>query len=84
MLRIDEDRLNQIETEYPGIKDTIRSIEDDCLPMCSHCGSHDTAQVLCGVIGRTINIAAATTKATLVANEPPGKYYCNSCRQFFD
>jgi len=55
------------------------------LPQCPRCGSKDTADVQCGIIGRTINIAAATTRFKLIPNGPaPGKYFCNACDEFFD
>jgi hypothetical protein len=47
--------------------------------------SDDTASVGCGVIGRTMNIAGATTKFKLVANGPAlGKYFCHIGNRFFD
>ncbi len=54
-------------------------------PVCSHCGSANTADVGCGIIGRTINIAAATTKFKLIVDGPaPGKSFCNTCNEFFN
>ncbi len=85
MLKIDKDRLNQMEREHPGIAETILRFEEATLPACSRCGSDDTADVQCGIVGRTISIAAATTRFRLDANGPkPGKYFCNSCEKFFD
>jgi hypothetical protein len=47
--------------------------------------SDNTASVQVGVIGRTITMAAATSKFKLVANGPkPGTYFCQACRGFFD
>lgn len=54
------------------------------LPPCPDCGSEDTASVQIGVIQRTMNIAAATTKFKLIPNGPkPGPYFCNACDRFF-
>jgi hypothetical protein len=85
MLKIDENDLNWLEKHYPGIGETIRFFEEAALPACSRCASGDPASVQCGVIGRTISIAAATTRFKLVANAPaPGKYFCNTCNSFFE
>jgi hypothetical protein len=84
VLTIDQSQLERLEEKYPGIGEQIRYFEDATYPACSRCGSEDTASVQCGIIGRTINIAAATTKFKLIPNGPaPGKYYCNSCNEFF-
>ena len=85
MLKINKKELNQLEKDYPGIKEQIRSFEEATLPACPRCGSEDTADVQVGIIGRTINIAGATTKFHLMANGPkPGKYFCNTCREYFN
>lgn len=84
MLKVSEKSLDQMEAQYPGIKKQILRFENTELPPCSHCGSDDTANVQVGIIGRTINIAGATSKFTLIPNGPkPGKYYCNSCKKYF-
>jgi len=83
-LRIDQETLDRMETQHPGIRESIRRFGEETLPVCSRCGSANTADVGCGVIGRTINIAAATTKFKLIPNGPkPGKYFCNECGEFF-
>jgi hypothetical protein len=85
MLRFDKTALDHLEKKYPGIGETILYFENATLPACSGCTSTDTAQVGCGIIGRTIKIAAATTKFKLIPNGPaPGKYFCNTCNTFFD
>ena len=72
-------------SQHEGIVETILRFEKAELPRCLHCGSTNTADVRCGVIGRTIYIAAATSKVKLIANGPkPGNYWCNSCEAFFD
>ena len=84
MLNVDKETLNSLEEKYPGIIASIRRFEAAELPACSLCGSEDTADVQCGVIGRTINIAAATSKIKLIANGPKeGEYFCNTCDRFF-
>lgn len=84
MLRIDKEALDRLEAKYPGIGASIRAREESALPACSRCGSRETASVGHGVIGRTINLAAATTKFKLIANGPAlGKYFCNICGKYF-
>lgn len=85
MIKVDTARLNRMESGYPGIIEQVRGFEDAELPACSNCSSADTADVQCGVIGRAINLAAATSKFKLIANGPkPGRYFCNKCGKFFD
>ena len=63
----------------------IRQFESAILPPCPACRSENTAVVSCGAIGRSIAIAAATSKFRLLANGPaPGKYYCLTCKGFFN
>ena len=84
MLRIDPNAVDRLETTYPGIGETIFYFEEATYPACPCCCSQDTASLQCGIIGRTINIAGATTKLKLIANGPrPGQYFCNSCNEFF-
>lgn len=73
-----------MEMAYPGILQEIRRVEDAQLPACVHCKSTNTADVQCGVIGRTILIARATTKFFLVPNRKNlAPYYCWSCKEYF-
>jgi hypothetical protein len=73
-----------LENRYPGITESILRFERAELPACPRCGSQDTANVQVGLIGRTIDIAAATTKFKLIPNGPkPGAYFCNACGEFF-
>lgn len=85
MITVGQDALGRLEEDYPGIGESIRRFEADALPVCARCGSENTAAVHCGIIGRTISLAAATTKFKLIANGPkPGKYFCHACQGFFD
>lgn len=85
MLKTDTMALRHLEEKYSGIGETIRSFEGMALPACPRCRSTDTASVNCGVIGRTIALAGATTKFRLIANGPkPGSYFCNVCEMFFE
>jgi len=85
MIKVDEKTLDQMENQHPGIKETILYFENAKLPSCPHCGSENTADVQCGIIGRTIYIATATTKFKLIPNPPkPGSYFCNNCKEFFN
>lgn len=84
MIKVSEEVLDQVEGQYPGIKESIYRFEAAVLPACTHCGSEDTANVQCGVIGRTIHIAYCTSKFKLIPNGPkPGPYYCNACEKCF-
>jgi len=85
MLTIDKKTFRQLEKQYPGIGETIRGFETATLPNCSRCRSENTAAVGTGLIGRTINIAGATTKFKLIPHGPkPGEYFCNACNEFFN
>ncbi len=85
MIKVDRTTLDQLEQKYPDIGKQIFYFEQAALSTCAHCGSADTADVQCGVIGRTIHIATATTKFKLTLNRPePGTFFCNRCDQFFD
>lgn len=84
MLKINQAALEQMEKQYQGIIGSIMRFENAELPSCPHCGSGDTASVQVGIIGRTIYIAAATTKFKLIPNSPKmGEYFCNDCKRFF-
>lgn len=85
MITIAQESIESLESDYPGIKEQILRFENAILPVCSHCGSENTANVQVGIIGRTIALASATTKVKLALNRPqPGKYFCNHCQNFFD
>lgn len=84
MLKLTAEEIDDLEKKYPGIRESIMHFEQAPLPLCPHCRSEDTADVQVGLIGRTINIAAATTKFRLIPNGPkPGNYFCNACKKFF-
>ncbi len=85
MLKIDPTALDDLEASHPGIRSQVMDIENATLPPCPQCGSTDTAVTRCGVVGRSIAIAAATSKIKLLANRPPpGRCCCNICGGFFD
>jgi hypothetical protein len=83
MLKVSKDRLAALEARYPGIGDTIAGLENGDLPSCPSCHSSDTASVQVGIVGRSIELAAATTKVKLVANNPPERMFCNACNTYF-
>jgi len=84
MLKLDQSTLEGMETQYPGIVEDIQDFENTELPTCPTCGTNDTAQVECGLFGRTINIVLATTKMKLISNgSKPGDFFCNSCKGYF-
>jgi hypothetical protein len=74
VLKIDQATIDQMENAYPGIAEQIRQFNAAEFLACPHCASPDTASVQVGVIGRTINLCAATTKFHLRANGSPGDY----------
>ena len=53
MLKLDEDAMQDPETQYPGVREQVMRFENARLPVCSHCGSADTAEANIGIIGRT-------------------------------
>ena len=84
MPKFDEKTLEQLESQYPGIREQIARHDSVEIPACPHCGSDDTAIVHVGMVGRSIQIAGATTKFALVPNSPaPGTYRCNACKGYF-
>lgn len=83
MLKIKESEFDKYESLYPGIMQEIRDFEKISMPPCPNCQSEDTANVLGGIIGRVIYIAAATTKVKLNPSKS-GEYYCNQCQLYFN
>jgi hypothetical protein len=84
MLRVDQETLDRMESQYEGIIEQIMRFENALLPSCPHCQSDNTAEVQVGVIGRSIYVICATTKFRLILNGPqPGRYYCNDCGKYF-
>ena len=75
-----------VEEQYPGITEQMKLFQEAELPSCPHCGSENTASVQVGIIGRTIKLAASTSKFKLVQNmeNKLGEYFCNECRKYFD
>jgi hypothetical protein len=84
MLKVTSARLVELESSYPGLTETVEYYEALELPSCRACGSSNTAQVSAGLVGRSMAVAAATTKIRLVPNRGNGKYYCNDCDRWFD
>jgi len=85
MLKVTQQKLDELELSYPGIRKTVYYFEAANIPVCIFCGSSDTAQVQGGLIGFTMTIAGCTTKFKLVAN-PAGlkPYFCNRCGSFYN
>jgi hypothetical protein len=84
MLKVSQEDLDRLESQYSGIVKQIHQFENASLPSCPKCGAIDTADVQVDVIGRTTNIAAATTKFKLLPNDRPSKYFCNVCEEYFN
>jgi hypothetical protein len=70
------------ERNYPGFIAMVVQYENAILPVCAHCGSSDTAEVSSGIVSQSIHLASATTKFKLHTN-PPGRYFCNVCEEYF-
>ncbi len=85
MIKLSPESLEKLESQYPGILDSIRQQEVTPLPSCPHCFSEDTATVGVGCVGPSLALASATTRYRLIPNGPkPGSYYCNTCSRYFD
>ncbi len=86
MLKRTEEELESFESDYPGIRDTIRRIEAESLPACTRCNSEDTARVGVGLVQQSMLVSASTTKFKLVPNKTKsmGDFFCNGCESFFD
>jgi hypothetical protein len=85
MVKINDEWIRQAEIAYPGFRKTLNKYEAMRLPACPLCQSTNTATVSMGIVGRSISLAAATTKVKLITNPPvSGHFYCNDCEQFFD
>lgn len=83
MIKVSPETILRMESQHPGITEQIEDFELMALPTCPKCCSQDTAAVNVGIIGRTINLAAATTKFHLRANGKPDDFYCNACKRYF-
>jgi hypothetical protein len=84
MLKVDEATIEELEQQYPGFRKTVEYYEALKLPPCPTCGSADTAQVSAGLVGRSTNLAAVTSKIKLLANGHPADFYCARCDRYFD
>jgi len=85
MLKVSLERIEEMELQHPGTKETIFRFENADLPECPYCGTNNTADVQVGMVCITIFLSAATTKFHLIPNGPKkGTYYCNSCKAYFD
>jgi len=85
MLKVSLEQLELMGLDYPGIREQVISREEAEFPLCSSCGSPNTATVSVGAVDRSMSIVAATTRIKLVPNGPkPGEYFCNDCREFWE
>jgi len=83
MKTMDDDSIRELEEQYPGFRRSLDAYESADLPPCPMCASTTTSRVITGLIGRTINLAAATTKVKLVPNGRRGDFHCEACDHFF-
>ena len=84
MLKVDEEWIDRVEAQYEGFREMVHRWDAMELPPCPFCGSSDTAKVSAGLVGRSINLAGATTKIRLLPNGHPADYYCNQCESYFN
>ena len=68
--------IEHFEKQCPGIATRIEGFERAVYPACAHCGSGDTAIVLGGIGGYTMNLAAGTTQVKLCPGKA-GEIFCN-------
>ena len=84
MMKLSQERLSEIEADYPGFLESLSRFESLNLPPCDHCGSSNTAAVQAGLVGRTFWLARATSKFCLTpSGSTEGSLWCNACRRFF-
>lgn len=85
-LKVTQVWLDKVEVKYPGFRESVDRYEARGTPTCPACGSDLTAVVTSGIVGFSMNLAAATTKVMLLPNrqDHKGKYFCHECRTFFD
>lgn len=81
-----KDEAARLEEQYPGITEQLNQFKEAKLPSCPHCKSVETASVQVGIVGRTMTLAALTKKIKLVPNmgNDKGKFFCNTCKKYFD
>lgn len=84
MLKVDEAWLRAAEERYPGFRATLDHYETQALPPCPVCGSAETAKTSTGLVGRSIALAAATTRMKLIPNGHSAGFHCSACDKFFD
>jgi len=53
----------------------LKKYLEKVLPSCIFCGSDETAEVHCGIVRTSINLATRTKKFHLRANGKPAKFY---------
>ena len=83
MINFSEKDIAKAEEQYPGFRETLMSCDAVITPPCPDCGSEDTAVTGCGVVGRSIYLAAGTTKYKLICNKSLGDFFCNPCNKPF-
>ena len=84
MLTVTKAWIRKAEAQSPGFRETLEYYEALDLPPCPRCSSTNTAKVSSGLVGRSMALAAATTKMKLVPNRKPGEdFHCGACDQFF-
>jgi hypothetical protein len=84
MLKVNEEWIRESERKYPGFTMTLDYYESLDLPPCRRCGAGAAAKVSTGLVGRSIALAAATTKVKLLPNGHPVDFYCWACDDVVD
>ncbi len=70
MLTLDEEVLDNLEHQHPGILKTIQHYENADLPACPQCRSKDTALVSCGIVGRSDQWCCREHKNEVASESP--------------
>jgi|JI6StandDraft_1071083.scaffolds.fasta_scaffold23039_3 hypothetical protein len=87
MLKLTAAALSDLEKHYPGIQAQIASMEDTPSGPCPDCGRVDAARIIIGSTGRTLALAAASSRCHLLPNgtdETQGMaWFCHPCQKAF-
>jgi hypothetical protein len=82
MVTTDPEWLSRAERGYPGFQKALAYYESLRLPVCPRCGG-EPSTLISGLTGRTIALAAATTRVKLLANRRAGNFFCSRCDELF-
>lgn len=88
MLKLPSASLSELEKQYLGIQAQIEAMEGTPSSSCPRCGREDAARITIGLVGRTLALAAATTRCHLLpsgTDESQGMtWFCRHCQETYD